>query len=260
VPSTCACSVPQVKHERDRARLNDPRVIALAAACMIAGFLAATLIFEKPWHLPPNWGDIPTWLAVVIAAVGGWIALSQLRSQQEVLKQDAEDRRRAQAARVFVGAPRDPVRLVGAYAKNASDFPIYEAQLWYLGSGGLSEPDDLGTILPGEAPSGPERYGFDETLVRTILTFRDANSVRWIRIPGGVLEEQSAPTAFDSVLARLRPLPPGTRLRVRAVRRDRGGAGEPANGPGSGGGTGDSSGTGGAGTSSGPRGGGSRTG
>jgi hypothetical protein len=249
-----------VKHERDRARRNDPRVIAMAAVCLIAGFLAATLIFEKPWHLPPNWGDIPTWLAVVIAAVGGWIALSQLRSQQDVLKQDAEDRRRAQAARVFVGAPRDLVRLVGAYAKNASDFPIYEAQLWYLGSAGLSEPDDLGTILPGEAPSGPQRYGFDETLVRTILTFRDANGVRWIRIPDGVLEEQSAGTACESVLARLRPVPPGTRLRAKAVRRGSGAAGEPANGPGGGDGTGDSSGKAGAGTSSGPGGGGSGTG
>jgi hypothetical protein len=36
---------------------------------------------------------------------------------------------------------------------------------------------------------------------RTVLTFRDANSVRWVRMPDGALKEQSAATARDSILA-----------------------------------------------------------
>jgi hypothetical protein len=36
-----------------------------------------------------------------------------------------------------------------------------------------------------------------------ILTFRDANGVSWIRMPGGALLEQTKPTARDSVIAAL---------------------------------------------------------
>lgn len=46
------------------------------------------LIFGEPWHLPPAWSDIPTWLLVVVAAIAGWVALSQLRQQQEVIEED----------------------------------------------------------------------------------------------------------------------------------------------------------------------------
>lgn len=173
--------------------------------------------------------------------------------QEEVLRQDAEDRRRAQAARVFIGAPRDPGRRVYAYVKNASDFPVYEAEFWYLSPSGLSDRHDyLGTTLPGEDPFGKQGFGSEEARSKTILTFRDANNVCWIRMPGGVLEEQSAPTARESVLARLRTLPPGTRLRARPVQRGSGGDGGSADGPSGGGGTGDPSGIGGAGTGSGP--------
>jgi hypothetical protein len=77
-----------VKRERDRSWLKERRVIVFGIGCALAGFLVALLIFGDPWHLPPNWGDIPTWLAVFIAGVGGWIALSQLRQQQKVIEDD----------------------------------------------------------------------------------------------------------------------------------------------------------------------------
>lgn len=37
-----------------------------------------------------NWGDIPTWLAVVVAAIGGFVALRQLRQQSNVIKGEIE--------------------------------------------------------------------------------------------------------------------------------------------------------------------------
>jgi len=37
-----------------------------------------------------NWGDVPTWLAVVVASVGGGIALRQLRLQGDVIKGEIE--------------------------------------------------------------------------------------------------------------------------------------------------------------------------
>jgi hypothetical protein len=183
-----------VDQVRDVALLKDRRVIASAAIGLIAGFLIAALIFGKPWHLPPNWGDIPTWLAVVVATAGGWIALLQLRAQQGVLWQDAQDRRRAQAARVFIGAPRDPGHRVKPYVKNASDFPIYEARFWYL------SPDDLldgistlARSCPGKTPtvtrtSRPGRHAqepFSRFATRTTSTGSgcQAVSLRSSRVP-----------------------------------------------------------------------------
>lgn len=74
--------------QRQFSSIKDRRVVVFGVGCAIAGFLVALLIFGDPWHLPPNWGDIPTWLAVIVASVGGWIALSQLRQQQDVIEAD----------------------------------------------------------------------------------------------------------------------------------------------------------------------------
>jgi hypothetical protein len=79
-----------VKRGRDLSWLKDRRVIVFGIGCALAGFLVALLVFGKPWHLPPDWGDIPTWLAVLVASVGGWIALSQLRAQQRQISAEAE--------------------------------------------------------------------------------------------------------------------------------------------------------------------------
>jgi hypothetical protein len=53
----------------DLSRLKDWRVLVLCAGCVFAGFLLGMLIFGSPWHLPPAWGDIPTWITA-IATVG----------------------------------------------------------------------------------------------------------------------------------------------------------------------------------------------
>ena len=37
-----------------------------------------------------NWGDVPTWLADVVAAVGGGAALRQLRQQGNVIEDEIE--------------------------------------------------------------------------------------------------------------------------------------------------------------------------
>jgi hypothetical protein len=58
-----------------------------AGVGFITGFLVALLIFGEPWHLPPDWGDIPTWLTAVFAAVAGVVALRQLT----ILRQQVAD-------------------------------------------------------------------------------------------------------------------------------------------------------------------------
>ena len=58
---------------------SDWRVRGLIGIALVTGFLIGLLVFGKPWHLPPDWGDIPTWLLVAGAAVAGWAGLDQLR-------------------------------------------------------------------------------------------------------------------------------------------------------------------------------------
>jgi hypothetical protein len=77
-----------VEPEPIRSWLTNRRTIVFGIGCGLVGFLIALFIFEEPWRLPPNWGDIPTWLAVLAASVGGWIALSQLSQQQAVITAD----------------------------------------------------------------------------------------------------------------------------------------------------------------------------
>lgn len=71
------------------ARLKDWRVVLLAVGCTLVGFLFAALLFGKPWHLPPAWGDIPTWLAFIAASAAAVAALIQLSRQQKQITEEA---------------------------------------------------------------------------------------------------------------------------------------------------------------------------
>ena len=70
--------------------IKDRRVIAFGIACALGGFLLALLIFGEPWHLPPDWGDIPTWLTAVVGGVPAWFVLGQLQQQAKVIKDEFE--------------------------------------------------------------------------------------------------------------------------------------------------------------------------
>jgi hypothetical protein len=115
-------------------------------------------------------------------------------------RRQADERRTAQAARVFIGIPEPPPNVVThPYVKNASDSPIYNVQLWDHGTHGLDDHKDLGIIMPGEKSS--VEITFLAAGTRTFLTFQDGAGIRWIRVPGGGLREQSRATPADSILA-----------------------------------------------------------
>jgi hypothetical protein len=77
-----------VKRKWDLSLIKDWRVAGSAG--VLAGFLVGLLVFGRPWGLPADWGDIPTWLLVLLGAVAGWAALDQLRILQGQVKEEVE--------------------------------------------------------------------------------------------------------------------------------------------------------------------------
>jgi len=133
----------------------------------------------------------------IVAAVFSFLAYRRQTQEVDVLleQKDREvvERRRAQAAHVFVGLAPSGTNY-GAVPANASDFPIYDARVWYLDWLNIHENmyDDIGTVLPSEEISPVGGRIFDsagEVLSLAILTFRDAAGATWVRTPEGVLTE-----------------------------------------------------------------------
>jgi hypothetical protein len=138
----------------------------------------------------------------------------ELRESLGERKREADQRRRAQAAQVFISeehAPGSSVKGVtdsdrfGAIAfagvdcivaivtvVNGSNQPIYDAELrWYHGSAdhGDPNPEPLGTIMPGKKTDTSHDFPLDTNMAVSgaILTFRDAAGVNWIRTADGSL-------------------------------------------------------------------------
>lgn len=73
--------------------------------------------------------------ALVAAVLAGLAFRKQSQEVSLLLGQnqrDTDERRRAQAAKVFFGMPPDTGVPVSPYARNASDFPVYEAEIWHM--------------------------------------------------------------------------------------------------------------------------------
>ena len=190
-----------------------------------------------------------TWIiaiATVVLAIGvivaAWfaraasIALSrQLAAQQELTARLAEvlqlhakelghshdERRRAQACRVFIELDRamaasvaatvdgesasselSPWR-VTATVRNASEQPVYDMYvIWQLGTVRMGKPDPVSRLLPGEqvtferaqhagdvGPSSNDVTPSGAAAVSAFLTFRDTAGVRWTVREDGTLSD-----------------------------------------------------------------------
>jgi hypothetical protein len=162
--------------------------------------------------------DVPGWITAIgtaALAAGAIFTViyaiktfgAQARQVALLVKENnrqAEERRRAQAAGVYIGIRRDGNRLIQPAAFNSSELPVFDAQFWYSIPGGITGPDDLGMIMPGPVGLNGRQMPYDEAIEHAILTFRDAQGARWIRMPGGTLEEQARPTVRESLLEALR--------------------------------------------------------
>ena len=126
--------------------------------------------------------DVPGWITaighrslLIGAVITARYAIKAFRKQSEEVailaeqnEREAAERRRDQASRIYLAAPRESRLLVSPSAVNGSDLPIHDAQIWYADPGSLSGPEDLGMIMAqGSAllqadarPSGhPSQYG-----------------------------------------------------------------------------------------------------
>lgn len=65
---------------------------------------------------------------------------TELRESLDERERQAVERRRAQAVNVYIGLPLRGIRLVQPSAQNASSLPVFDAQFWYSGPDGLSDP------------------------------------------------------------------------------------------------------------------------
>jgi hypothetical protein len=137
-------------------------------------------------------------MGAIVTAILAYRAFRKQALEVDILlkqqQREKKERRRAQAARVFVGLTPKRERMQRfPVVENASDFPVFDVQSWYSHPGGLrqSESGNRRVILPGESSSSSAA----DALTHRILTFRDADGVRWVRMPDGSLTEQAYPNS-----------------------------------------------------------------
>lgn len=86
-----------MKRKRDFSWLKNWQIPTLCGGCLFVGFLVGMLIFGAPWHLPPAWGDIPTWITAIAtvgllvgAIVTAIYAIRAFREQSREVRDQAE--------------------------------------------------------------------------------------------------------------------------------------------------------------------------
>lgn len=177
-----------------------------------------------------NWGDIPTWLAMIAAAGAFGVSLYLLSLQRDDLKQVRDEKRREQA-RLIAAWPvliiRDPGVVTAELAfgyRNASAEPAYAVAVGTRDrrtDRGLTWKE-LGTVAPMREREerillslNPE-FNITADDLGIVMTFRDAMGRIWYRDEVGTLQElpyYPAPerNAILPGSTRLRPTPPPPR-------------------------------------------------
>jgi hypothetical protein len=89
-----------------------------------------------------NWGDVPTWAAVVVGAVGGTAALIQLRQQGNVLKGEIERNKRRDE--LLDGQLRDLERRALLFERQQANYVLVEIESWSASLFGIQPPGPNG--------------------------------------------------------------------------------------------------------------------
>jgi hypothetical protein len=131
------------------------------------------------------------------------ILQQQVKEHQEVLAREAREGHRAQASRVFITLDSGGVHPASFNVANTSDQPVYDAEIrWRYRTARTPfiQHSRPGTILPGERPVIECQAASEAHRVRpnpdddfTVLIFRDAAGVMWVRALDGDLSELGTP-------------------------------------------------------------------
>lgn len=189
---------------------SDPLTVATWLTAIFTGILAA--------------GAIVTAIFAILAFRKQSTEVGLLQKQAE---RDIDQRRRAQASRVFVwqefeddpeaversviaaGAevmtedtcPNESAGkvwiIVEVHIRNTSKQPIYDLiTRWRSGSAGWQEPVSTAVLLPGRSAVYARQVGvpaarnFDPAHFDAHVAFRDAAGLRWLQKPDGDLQEE----------------------------------------------------------------------
>lgn len=163
--------------------------------------------FNSAPTLQVSWGDVPAWVSAVSTLFALMFAATALVvSRRSFLIESARDQvneaarheqaafaRRAQAALVSAWwESAEPHGDTGAFVRNASNAPVYQAHLTVLGIDGWTPSAKIHTqVLPpgDEARFFPVAATGVEGPRRVQFCFTDAAGVRWMRNPYGRLTE-----------------------------------------------------------------------
>lgn len=137
----------------------------------------------------------------------------ELSESLDERKREMQERRHAQATRVFIWEERldrdprvtqaqaaaggsAPGPVIVAHVRNASDWPIYDVRLnWHRGSMPWGQPDLFPPLMPGEEESVTRALpidlpaNVDLAVLGAVAFFRDTDRVIWRARPDGVLDE-----------------------------------------------------------------------
>jgi len=115
---------------------------------------------------------------------------------REQAERDIQERRRAQAARVFIviasGAPANSGVLLEANASNTSQQPVYDIEVhWRTSDGQFGQPMVKPQLRPDEMTSFPQHWTADQgiTGLGVSIAFRDAAGIHWRTTDRGELTE-----------------------------------------------------------------------
>lgn len=142
---------------------------------LLAGFLIGLLMFGEPWHLKPDWGDIPTWLLFTLGLPGLYqlsvfVQTNAEEARRNIKRDELLDRQLAEAADRAVTDRRRlaediEVSLKGAAAvvTNNSRRPISDVTCAYMSSVDrktLASPRECGILAGGPDLGGRQIDAF----------------------------------------------------------------------------------------------------
>jgi hypothetical protein len=163
----------------------------------IASVVLAIAVIIAAWFARRALNVLSTQLAAQHERTAQLADVLQLHGRE--LQITIDERRRAQACKIFIELDRSQDR-VSATVRNSSDQPVYDLYLiWQLGTVRMGKPDRVARLFPGDkscfergSEAADADAPADPTAISAFLTFRDSAGVRWTVREDGTLSDMAS--------------------------------------------------------------------